>query len=346
MTEENQTVISKASVSETAWHGQRALKLDNECLQVVVVPDMGAKIVSLLDKRHQVEWLVGPGERPFAPASYGAVFTDQDMSGWDEMFPTINACQYPNSSLDQQIFLPDHGEVWAIPWHHMPTDKPALSFAVEGRALPYRLSRVIEFAAESILRFSYRVKNLSDRTISTLWAAHPQFVTGLGAKVILPAEISQVCNVLPEEFGWGSLEELVNWPEITGADEKTVRLDAVGSSTLKRVRKFYMPPETKASWVKLLRQPSKDWIALSWEPSEIPYLGIWIDEGFISEEAVVAPEPSTGFYDTLTLAIEKDRQMVIEPGESVFWSLLVHFGDRHSVFPEKKQYCQSLNKLQ
>jgi len=58
------------------------------------------------------------GNRPFKPVAYGAVFVDQDMSGWDEMFPTINACTYPAPSPYAGITLPDHGEVWVLPWEH------------------------------------------------------------------------------------------------------------------------------------------------------------------------------------------------------------------------------------
>jgi galactose mutarotase-like enzyme len=335
MAQETQANLSNAVVSEMTWHGQGALKLENAAVQVVVVPEMGAKIVSLFDKRNQVEWLAGPGERVFEPAPYGAVFTDQDMSGWDEMFPTINTCQVLDPHSGQAIHLPDHGEVWAIPWNRRQTDKPTLSFSVKGRALSYKLSRKIEFTAENTLRFSYCATNQSSAPISTLWAAHPQFLTGGKAKVILPPEISQVCNVLPEDFGWGSLEERVDWPLNTLANGKAVRLDAVGPAELHQARKFYVPPEMKASWITILREPSQDWIKLSWDPNEIPYLGIWIDEGYISAESVVAPEPSTGFYDSLTLAVDKGRQMMIDPGKSVTWSLRVHFGHHQAPFLEE-----------
>ena len=332
MSEESQPRMSTAAVSETTWHGQSALKLENATLQVVVVPEMGAKITSLLDKRNQVEWLAGPGERPFKPAPYGAVFTDQDMSGWDEMFPTINACQYPTPPSEQAILLPDHGEVWAIPWQRIPTDELALDFAVEGRALSYALSRKIEFTEESVLRFSYQAINQSKAPLSALWAAHPQFLSGSAARVILPRHISKVCNVLPESFGWASLEQNMDWPEVTRLDGQTVELDAVGPSDLNQARKYYIPPETKASWIAIVRQPSQNWISLSWDVNEVPYLGVWVDEGFISPESVVAPEPATGFYDSLDLAVEKGRHMVIPPGKSVSWSLLVRFGDRKTAF--------------
>jgi galactose mutarotase-like enzyme len=332
MPQESQPKMSSAAVSEMTWHGQAALKLENATLQVVVVPEMGAKIVSLFDKRNQVEWLPSPGGRPFEPVPYGAVFTDQDMSGWDEMFPTIVTCQYTDPHSGQRISLPDHGEVWAVPWQPVVTEKTALSFSVEGRALPYKLSRTIEFQEESIFRFTYQVINQSEVPLSALWAAHPQFSIGVKARVILPPHITKVCNVLPEEFGWGQIEKNINWPETTREDGKTLRLNTVGPPERNRARKFYVPPDTQAAWIAIYREPSGDWISLSWDTDEIPYLGIWMDEGYISSETVIAPEPSTGFYDSLALAIEKGRQMVIEPGQSFSWSLLVRFGDHDTAF--------------
>ena len=45
---------------KTTWHNFDALALESESLQVVIVPDLGAKIVSLYDKVHRREWLVPP----------------------------------------------------------------------------------------------------------------------------------------------------------------------------------------------------------------------------------------------------------------------------------------------
>ena len=78
-------------------------------LRAVIVPELGAKIVSLFDRRRQHEWLVPP-MRTLKQTAYGDDFVSQDMSGWDEMMPTIVACDY------QGARLPDHGEVWSIPW--------------------------------------------------------------------------------------------------------------------------------------------------------------------------------------------------------------------------------------
>lgn len=323
----------KQIVRQTTWHNRNALTLENDTLKVVVVPEMGAKIVSLFDKLNQVEWLAGPGKRPFTPVPYGSVFTDQDMSGWDEMFPTIVACKYPASGLERSADLPDHGEVWTLPWKQTGAGESDISLQVEGRALPYLFSRQINFLKTSVLRFTYQVVNLSDSSIHVMWAAHPQFSAGKQARIILPPQITEVWNVLPDSFGWGSPETRVSWPRAKQDGGDVVLLDHVGPADQKQARKFYALPETKVGWVGLIQQPTNNWVAMAWDSDKVPYFGLWIDEGYHSSESVVTPEPSTGFYDCLSLAWNNGRVMTIEPGKTISWTLTVSFGGNQDPFP-------------
>jgi len=91
-------------ILKTTWHNFPAIALESESMRVVIVPDLGAKIVSLFDRTHQREWLTPP-MRPVEQTVYGADFVSQDMSGWDEMLPTIVACDWEGAHI------PDHGEV-------------------------------------------------------------------------------------------------------------------------------------------------------------------------------------------------------------------------------------------
>ena len=44
-------------VHQTTWHGHPALLLESDAIQTVVIPVLGAKLVSLVDKRTGNEWL-------------------------------------------------------------------------------------------------------------------------------------------------------------------------------------------------------------------------------------------------------------------------------------------------
>ncbi|MFM8323140.1 MAG: hypothetical protein ACKOC5_19690 [Chloroflexota bacterium] len=315
----------------TEWHGQPAWALESAELRVVVVPGMGAKIVSMFDRRSAVEWLVGPGMRPFRPASYGAVFTEQDMSGWDEMFPTIVACPHPAPGAHHGAPLPDHGEVWALPWTMERAEGGVLAASVMGRALPYRLLRTLQISGPGELRLDYQAANLGSQPLPYLWAAHPQFAAGDAAQVIFPSQVTEVINVLPPEWGWGELEARHAWPQ-AGLAGGPALLDRIGPPALKRARKVFALPEARPAWAALVRRPAGDWLRMDWDPEQAPYLGLWVDEGALNSESVAAPEPMTGFYDSLATAYAREAVAWLAPGETHAWSLQIRFGSGPAAF--------------
>lgn len=308
--------------TQTTWLGRAAHMLADAALRVVIVPEMGAKIVSLFDVARGLEWLAGPGERPFRPVAYGAQFDQQDMSGWDEMFPTIRACAYPQPGRYLSAPLPDHGEVWCMPWQ-MLTAEDALVSAVQGRALPYRLERRLSLPSPGMLQMDYTLENQSDEDMPFLWAAHPQFATGDLGRIILPDQAAQVCNVLPPEWGWGAIEQRLPWPEAMLPDGSPVRLDTIGPPSLKRARKFFALPEARLQWCEVVRLPEEARLRLAWDAETAPYFGLWVDEGALNQVSVAAPEPMTGFYDSLTLAHRNQAVLWAAAGEIKHWRLRV-----------------------
>jgi hypothetical protein len=138
--------------------------------------------------------------------------------------------------------------------------------------------------------------------------------------------VQGVCNVLPAEWGWGELETRLAWPQALNGEGQRVRIDRTGPASLKQARKFFALPEMPVSWAGLIRQPAQDWLRFDWDPNLVPYLGVWVDEGAISQEAVAALEPMTGFYDSLALAWKNNQVAMIEPGETESWTLSVRLG--------------------
>jgi len=314
------------TVRAIRWQGWDAWALECADLRVVTVPALGAKLVSLLDKRSGREWLAGPGDRPLQPIPYGARFQEQDMSGWDEMFPTISACAYPGPGEAHGAALPDHGEVWSLPWQVEESSAGRLTLAVQGRALPYRLTRTLTCRAPDTLDMRYQLTNLSHYALPYIWAAHPQLACGAGAEIHFPPEVTAVYNTLPASWGWGEVETRFDWPVAAGADGRPLRLDRVGPATLRRGRKLFAPPDTRPAWAAVVCQPAGDWLHLAWDAARIPYLGLWVDEGALNQAPVAAPEPTTGFYDSLAVAWAKQAVTVVEAGATRTWSLRVRLG--------------------
>ena len=311
------------AVRQCEWQGLAAWSVESEQVRAVCVPQLGAKIVSLQDKRNGVEWLAGPGERPLRPVAYGASFEQQDMSGWDEMFPTISACLYPGPGERCGVPLPDHGEVWALPWEVEEAGDEQVRLGVAGRALPYRLARTIRFAAPDTLALDYRLDNLGDDPLPYLWAAHPQFACGAGGEIYLPAQVTRVCNVLPAGYGWGEPETEYAWPHALQPGGSLYQMTFVDAPAQRQARKFYVLPDQQIAQAGVAHQNETNTIWLTWEPAAAPYFGLWVDEGALNHQSVVTPEPTTGFYDSLARAWQKQQVLVLDAGATRSWTLTV-----------------------
>lgn len=314
-----------------SYHGYPSLELENAALRVVVVPEAGAKIVSLFDKRAGREWLVTPEQsgsvlpNPFRAWSYGAEYNPNQCGGWDEMFPTILACAYPGEGPYFGAELPDHGEAWALPWADAGSAQEQISLELRGRALPYRLHRSLSLDGDA-LRMDYRLENCGRAEFAYLWAAHPQFACDPGAIIVLPDDVTEVVNVLPLEWGaeYGEAGTRNRWPVFEHGGQ-TVRQDRVSGPERRGGRKFYLPVEKPISWGEL-RQPSGEWLRMSWDAGFAPYCGVWIDEGYLNKVADMAFEPTTAYYDSLLVGWHNGRYATLAAGAAVTWGLRVQLG--------------------
>ena len=127
------------TLADVVWRGEPGKRLRTDEIDVLVLPRRGAKIASLQHRPSGREWLEQPVGALRGPATYGSAFVDADMFGWDEMLPTIVGATYPEDDY-RGTPLPDHGEVWTLPWETKSAGEVLLC-STAGRALPYRVSR-------------------------------------------------------------------------------------------------------------------------------------------------------------------------------------------------------------
>ncbi len=303
-----------------------AMALESTALRLVILPQLGAKIASIFDCRNHHEWLVGPGERPVRAVPYGAVFIEQDMSGWDEMFPTIRACRYPAPGAYLARDLPDHGEIWALPWEHDAATPGSLELSAQGRTVPYRFRRGVAFEDERTVILSYQVANVGIEPLVCLWASHPQFTVTPDTRLVLPPAVREIVNVRPGTR-LGDAGRRFPWPDAPDADDALIRLDQVGPASNRDCRKFYTPPDVAVDWAALYRMDSGRWLRLEWDAQDIPYVGIWVDEGAVNSEPTLAIEISNGYHDSLETAWHNGRCLTVAPGAQTAWQVVLRIGD-------------------
>jgi galactose mutarotase-like enzyme len=184
--------------------GFAARVLANETVELVSVPELGAKIVSLKNLRTGREWLWHPHDtlHLFRNAAHDD-FSLSPLAGVDECLPTILPCAWQGRPL------PDHGEVWSQPWQ---VDEEAwqnglLTTSINLKISPLKFRRTIELAGNEV-RIDYKLINLSPGEERFVWAFHPLLRLSAGDELVLPEStrellqghswIQSVSSVIPE----------------------------------------------------------------------------------------------------------------------------------------------------
>lgn len=281
--------------------------MENGIVRVETVPELGGKLVSLAYLPSGKEWLLDSGNRPLRTPEYGSVFTDGDMSGWDECFPTIDEC------VVDGVRLPDHGGVWPLPWESRVEDD-ALVQSVDGREMPYRLTRRLSLSGEGTVRLEYSAENIGSRELPFLWTAHPQFQANEPTAILLPDEMRELVCV------FGGLKR-------EAGRAYALSEEAIDPQTNGDGMKFYYPDAVPVGWSGLYGRESRNFLILSVNPEEVPYFGVWIDRGMFNDRAAIALEPGIGYYDSLERAVSNGTAAVLKPGESRKWRLEMKLGE-------------------
>src|SRR5438445_13612588 len=97
--------------------GLRAVEMENDWLRLTVLPDVGAKIYDLVWKNTRRNFL---WHNPrILPQTYAieANFDNYWCGGWDEGFPTCDACEYKGESY------PNLGELRSVRWSVLGADR-------------------------------------------------------------------------------------------------------------------------------------------------------------------------------------------------------------------------------
>ena len=276
--------------------------LEAEGIALTMMPERGGKITSLFDTDHDREWLERSDHVLVGPADVEKSFDEGDMCGWDEMLPTISPCHYPGADLE----LLDHGELWRVAWDVTQQSSNAVSTRAQGHTLPYLFERTLTLDTRS-LRVEYRVSTNGVDDLTFLWAAHPLFSLQPGTRMVVDSG-SRSFDLLHDD---GS-RTLVSWPQI-GVVISDVADVGLGQKFFARAQKEHVAVSlTDADGTR---------VNLGWRSSEIPWLGIWMDNCSLSRRPVAAIEATNGPDDSLEASTLAGQSWTVSPGFDRQWSV-------------------------
>jgi len=274
--------------------GFEVFGLRSDDLEICLVPELGAKIISLMNRRTGREWMWSPGaERKLFRNEPGDDFATSTLIGWDESLPTIAPCQWNEREL------PDHGEVWSLPWT---IDREAfgrgqLKTAVKLRISPLDFERTIELRG-NVVHLRYQLTNLNSAAEKFLWALH----------ALAPVFPGDVIELTPE-----ARRSLGNPSWLDGMNLKAIQPACV---------KTYAGP-LREGRAAMVNPATSDRLAFHWDTQLNDTLGVWLTRGGWHGHHHVALEPSNGCPDDLTTAAAHGRCGVIPANATRTWEVAV-----------------------
>ena len=295
--------------------------LENEGVSVAVVPELGAKIVSIRDRRSGREWLWQNPHVPLRAAAPDADYGDYDLSGWDECFPSVGNVVIPDGPWAGRS-TGDHGEIWCRP-ADVTFGAGRMIARMRGARFPYELRREIVLADglddSRIIRIEYELQVHGDAALPALWAAHALFALEPGMRIEFPP--GTTFRVRSHDCRLGAYDTVFPWPVAPGSGEPvdlSVVEDPHAGWHAKLFTEFLPEP-----WARLHAPGGGD---LTLEFPDTPHIGLWINYGSIGGKGQ-PPHANLGVEPTSSPAehpIEaRERGLPAEFSGVARWSVTV-----------------------
>jgi hypothetical protein len=307
------------TVKHGAFKDQEAIILENDMLRAVLLPSWGAKTVSLVHKGCGIETLWQNPAPVFARTSYAQPFDDGEFAGFDEMFPTISRCYYESAPW-AGVEAPDHGEVWTIPWK-ADFENNSVTLSVSGTRFPYRLRKTVSLNGQKLIS-RYEAVNLSRFPMDFIWAAHPLFNAAVGMQFIVPQGMNRIINAVPGPTLGGYGRQL-DFPVAHTLDGKEVHLDSVPPRNPVGFQKYWFAGKVTDGWCMIRDGAARLTIGMAFPRVEVPYLGMWLNEGGYSGQYNIAPEPATAAMDRIDFAKMWGMGSVLAAMSRMEWYLVI-----------------------
>ena len=278
--------------------------LRSETVEITIVPELGARVFSLLNRRTQREWMwSASNKRKLFSNPFGVPFEQSTMTGADECIPTILPCRWKGRDL------PDHGEVWSLSWR---LDKKALAAGKLTTSAtlpltPFVLTRTITLK-NTHLRFDYELENRGRESEPFIWAWHPLLCFEDGDYLELPPHTENL-----------KVESAFNPTSARGKVWPVERLRQMADSRGSFLKSFVPSGNGTAA---LIHGKTKERLELIWDPYQLPWLGIWITRGGWNGYHHAALEPTHGAPDALDVAVEQWREhATLASGATTNWHM-------------------------
>ncbi|MFH1005960.1 MAG: hypothetical protein V1800_00475 [Candidatus Latescibacterota bacterium] len=302
---------------EISQAGLRLFELGNDLVKVVVSPVEGGKVRHLVNLGTGRDYCWQMPDPPTLSRYPGMDYTQADCTGIDDCLPTIAACNWNGRDL------PDHGEIWTgqmeTEWVARSKDTVSLGTSLDLPFSAMRFRRVVSILDGSpVIKLHYELSSTSEEDQDFIWALHPLLAFRAGEQVILPSVHRVITDESAAHTPLAGFGRELDWPvPAEGLDLSKLKVGEEGRSSIK-----FFSEKMQVGWAALHEPARGDLLAFLFDPSVLPYVGVWINRGGWAGYQHVAIEPTNGRPDGLDIAAGKwHSAQKLGAGQCTKWEL-------------------------
>ena len=302
---EAQNTMPITNLTDTARDGLRVLQLENEWHSLSILPEVGAKILTLFDKKNarNVLW-ENPRIRP-QRFPIDANFDNYWCGGWDDAFPTADACVHQGDSF------PNNGELRSLNWQV--EDLSADDYGAVARLSAYGAISAIKATKTvsligRVTHLHFEIESLSPLPLDFLWGTHPAFAVETGTRLIVPARVGIVGQSSHPSLG--SPGEQYDWPLLKseyGVTDMSIVPDIAAG-----IACGHYATGLEDGWFAV--ETGGTGILYEFPLETCPHLWLWLDNGGWRGYQNAIVEPWTGYPVNLEQAVKNGRSSQLLPG--------------------------------
>jgi len=292
------------------YNGCRVLRLENDRLRVDILPELGGKILHLVHKPEDRDYLwQHPSIKP-ATVPNGTGYDDNFCGGWDDCFPSVAAGTHAGE------IYPDHGEYWTrrFEWQaDRSGDELTLYLRADGHVTPTRMEKWITLSAGStIVRIGHRITHLGEHAFDYLWAQHPAIAVGPTTEFIIPASRGTIGS--PGMGRLATKDAEFDWPHVPGRHGETIDFSKVPASTAPGYEMLFLSG-LQAGWYAALDRATQSGFGLAFDRDLFDTLWMFQSHGGWRGLRLAILEPCTGRPCDLAEAAAQGHCGRLQPGE-------------------------------
>lgn len=289
--------------------GLTTVVLENRHLKMVVLPEVGARIDSMICKRSDRDLLFHHPRVEPRPAPFGAPYDMWWSGGIDEGAPTGHACQVDG------IDVPSMGELWSLPWTVEQLDDNAVKLSRAAVISPLTVSRTMRLESHAtFVSLEHELTNTGASPMPLLWGMHPTIPIGPSTTVRVPSR-----RLEPGQSGPGDEVQPIVDPRAWAGERQFADIPG-GTWSLDYACGL------EDGWVAVEDAVWNVGFAMIFPAEVLPSVWLWAVDGGWRDIRCIGVEPWTGHPARLDAAIVAGNVRVLAPGEVMrFASRLVAY---------------------